>query len=74
MQEPENYANIREHIGHLIGRTIEDITQHDFDEWEESGSSYVQLLLSGGDYVKFFVGPDALEYSEPVRAEESDGR
>lgn len=60
---PPDYSNIRECIGHFIGRTIEDITQHDRDEFEESRRTYIQFLLSGGDYIKFFIGPDGFQYS-----------
>lgn len=61
---PADYSNIRECIGHFIGRTIEDITQHDADEFQETRRSYVQLLLSGGDTLKFFIGPDGFSHSE----------
>lgn len=47
----------------MIGRTIEDITQHDYDEFLETRRSYIQLLLSGGDYIKFFIGPDGFQHS-----------
>ena len=61
---PADYSNIRECIGHFIGRTIEDITQHDSEEFQETRRSYIQLLLSGGDYLKFFIGPDGFVHSE----------
>ena len=61
---PADYSNIRECIGHFIGKTIEDITQHDADEFQETRRSYIQLLLSGGDYLKFFIGPDGFVHSE----------
>ncbi len=60
---PPDCINIRECIGHFIGRTIEDITQHDRDEFEESRRTHIQFLLSGGDYIKFFIGPDGFQYS-----------
>lgn len=61
---PADYSNIRECIGHFIGRTIEDITQHDADEFEETRRSYVQFLLSGGDHITFYIGPDGFSHSE----------
>jgi len=61
---PADYSNIRECIGHFIGRTIEDITQHDSDEFLETRRSYVQLLLSGGDHLTFYIGPDGFSHSE----------
>lgn len=62
MEEP--YSNIRQLIGHMIGLTIIDITQHDADEFAEDGRSYVQILLSDGEYLKFYVGDDGFEHSE----------
>jgi hypothetical protein len=61
---PADYSSVRECIGHFIGRRIEDITQHDAEEWNETHRSYVQLLLEGGDYLKFYVGAHGFSYSE----------
>ncbi len=61
---PADYSNIRECIGHFIGRTIEDITQHDAEEFNETRRSYIQLMLSGGDHLTFYIGPDGFSHSE----------
>lgn len=53
--EEEVYSNIRQILGHAIGQTIVDITQHDRDEFDEDGYSYVMLMLSHGGYIKFFI-------------------
>ena len=59
----ETYSNIREILGHLIGRKLVEITQHDEDEFLEDGRSYVQLMFEDGDHIKFFVGDDGFSYS-----------
>jgi len=50
--EPD-YANIRNFLGHLVGKTLVDVTQHDEDEYLETQESYVMLLFDCGDTVKF---------------------
>lgn len=60
---PAEYSSIRECLGQFVGRTIEDITQHDADEFAETGRTYIQLLLSGGDYLKIYITPDGFEYT-----------
>jgi hypothetical protein len=47
-----SYVNIRELLGHLVGQTIIDITQHDQEEFQATGIQYVMIMLSGGDYFK----------------------
>lgn len=63
MSENENYSNIREILGHLIGKRIEDISQHDQEDFEVEGS-FVMLMLEGGDYLKFPIGDDGFDYSK----------
>lgn len=57
----ESYSNIREILGWAVGKRIEEITQHDEDEFKEEGS-YVMLMLEGGDYLKFPVGEAGFHY------------
>lgn len=68
----DDYSNIRSILGKFIGRTIEDITQHDREEFEETGKSYVQILVSGGDYIKFYVDDEGFCYSEDVAEERGE--
>jgi hypothetical protein len=60
--EPD-YANIRDFLGHLVGRTVVHVSQHDEDEFEQTQQAYVMLLFDCGDYVKFPVGEDGFSYS-----------
>jgi len=68
------YANIREILGELIGKRVEDVTQHDADEWAETKQSYIMLQFEGGVYVKFFIGDDGFCHncSEDDEEEEKD--
>ena len=59
----ETYANVREFIGHLIGKRIIDITQQDKDEWEESGQAYIMFMFDDGNYFKVFIGDEGIDYS-----------
>lgn len=61
--DPEEYSNIRQLLGHLIGRTVIDITQHDYEEFQETKQSYVMLMFDNGDYVKFSIGAEGFKYS-----------
>jgi hypothetical protein len=55
-------GNIREYLGHLIGQTIADVTQHDPDEYETDGA-FVDLLFQSGDSVRFYMGCDECGFS-----------
>lgn len=68
--EPDSYANIREYLGSLIGKRLMDVTQHDQEEWEEQGESYVCLMFEDGSSVKFPIGDHAFDLEGPV-AEDS---
>lgn len=70
---PAGYSNIRECLGHLVGCTIEDITQQDAEEWAETRRSYIQLLLSNGSYLKIYVGPYGFEYEGFSDEADEDG-
>jgi hypothetical protein len=62
MSEPnkddEPYVTIRDFLGHFIGQTIVDITQHDQEEFEEDGWSKVYLHMSNGETICFYIGGD----------------
>ncbi len=63
--DEEVYSNIRQILGHIIGQTVVDITQHDKDEFEENGRAYVMLMFDKGDYIRFYIGDDAFDHSGP---------
>lgn len=67
-----SFANIREIIGHFIGRTIVEITQHDRDEWDEYGEAYVQLHFQDGSHLKFWTEERGFSFYEPDEAEDDD--
>lgn len=52
-KEYEGYSTIRKVLGHMIGKRIVDVTQHDQEDWDERGESFIQLMLEDGSYVKF---------------------
>lgn len=53
MEEEEIHSNIRGILGWAVGKEILDITQHDKDDFSESGISFVFLSLSNGGFLKF---------------------
>jgi hypothetical protein len=59
------YATIRdkEFLGDLIGKRVVDITQHDEDEWSETGESYIMLMFEDGLFVKFPIGDDGFTHN-----------
>lgn len=57
-KEDGHYANIRDVIGHFIGKTVVDITQHDKEDWDMNGESFVYLLFNDGSGLKFPIGED----------------
>lgn len=59
----ENYANIREILGGLIGRRVVDITQHDLEDWKENQDCFVMLHFDDGYYVKFHVGEAGFDHN-----------
>lgn len=61
----EQFSTVRHYMGHLIGRRIVDLTQHDEDDWIESGKGFVMLLLEGGQWLKL-VQPEAIQYSNTL--------
>lgn len=52
------YVNIRELLGQFIGRTVVDITQHDEEEFQDDGSSYVALHFDNGATLTFDITAD----------------
>jgi hypothetical protein len=56
--DDERYVTVRDFLGHFIGQTIIDITQHDEEEFEEDGWSKVYLHMSNGESICFYIGDD----------------
>lgn len=67
MSEP--YANVREFMGGCIGQRVIDITQHDEDEFQEEGLSFVMLHFEDGTTVTFNVGDDGTIVVAPPEAD-----
>ena len=65
------YANIRdlEALGPLLGQRIVEITQHDKDEWQETGRAYVMLHFENGMSLKFWIGDDGFEILDVLEAD-----
>lgn len=63
------FSTVRHYLGHLIGRRIIDLTQHDEDDWIETGKGFVMLLLEGGQWLKL-VQPEAIQYSNTMCGQE----
>jgi len=75
----EPYANIREILGHLIGRTLIEITQHDKEDFLNGEDSFVELMFNDGNTLKFFAldsklykVPGAFCFSDPNGETEED--
>lgn len=62
--EPEIvYSNIRQILGLVIGKKLVDITQHDKDEFRETGQSYIQFHFEDGIYIKIPIGEDGFHHN-----------
>lgn len=61
----EPYSNIRELLGDFIGCCVVDITQHDEDEFKESGDCYVALHFDNGGTITFDITDDGGFHVEP---------
>lgn len=59
----ETFGNIRAILGKIIGTKVLDITQHDKDEFAETGQSYVQFHFDDGSYVKFPIGEEGFHHN-----------
>lgn len=66
MADEESYESVRnpEVLGGIIGATVVDVTQHDADEFKETGASYVALHFSNGITVTFPVGDEGFDIEE----------
>lgn len=58
----EVYSNIRDILGAVIGRKLIDITQHDEDQFKETGS-FIQLHFDDGSYLRFPIGEDGFDHN-----------
>lgn len=59
------WTNIRGVLGHMVGQKIIDITQHDSEEYEQDGKTYIMFMLEGGDYFKVFLSEEGFDCSMP---------
>lgn len=67
-------TTVRDILGHLKGRTIIEIVQHDPDDFERSGECYVEILLDDGSYVRFPIGDEGFMWGHPeLWTPETDG-
>lgn len=64
MPDDEAYSTIRDVLGWIVGQKVVDVTQHDAEEFQESGQSHVMLMFENGRTLKFFVGDDGFAYDE----------
>lgn len=62
----QEYVNIREYLGGLIGQRLVDISQHDEEEWERDKTSYICLIFEDGSSVKFHVEEHAMDLDGPI--------
>lgn len=60
----EGYATVRELLGCILGRTVVEVTQHDEDEFMETGQAYISMHFDNGTVVTFPVGEDPVEIEE----------
>lgn len=59
------YANIREHLGSLVGAQVLDVTQHDEADWLAGDPAYFMLMFSNGSVLKVEVWNDGrIKYME----------
>lgn len=59
----DTYANIREILSDFIGTKLVEVTQHDEDEFKETGLSYIALHFDNGKTMTFYTdgsGPEFL--------------
>lgn len=69
MSEP--YVNIRHFLGFAIGKRIEDITQHDEDEFHERGA-FIMLHVEGGGTIEFPIDDRPFVYNNPDGPDEPE--
>lgn len=54
------YANIREILGHLIGKKLLEITQHDESDVAEGKDNFIELMFENGHTLKVFLLDDVM--------------
>lgn len=60
-----HYASIRELLGHLVGHTVVDITQHDADDFARDGDAFVELLFDNGQSLRCHIGDEGIDLLDP---------
>lgn len=69
----ENDANIREILGDVIGARLIEVTQHDKEEFNETGLSYVALHFDNGLSLTFYTDGDGDDFLHIEDAANTDG-
>lgn len=64
-------VTIRDYIGDFIGHQILEITQHDPEEWEETGEMFVNLHFDDGRTLQFIVGEEGFHILTPDGEDDS---
>lgn len=72
-EHDEPYVNIRDILGPVVGKEVVAITQHDKDEYADTGDAYVELLFSNGFVVRFHVTDAGFDVESPDDADEASG-
>lgn len=60
----DNYSNVRDIFAEFIGQTVVDITQHDEQEWAETGEAYILLMFGNGATIKITVEEGNIELAD----------
>lgn len=61
-----SYANIREILGTMVGKTVGDVTQHgeeDYDPESETGA-FIRLMFTDGSVLHLPVGDEAVVFTD----------
>lgn len=71
MSDDNEYVNIRHHelLGPAIGAKIVDVSQHDEEEFKQTGESKIYLHLDNGMTLAFPVGDEGFEIMDHPSAE-----
>jgi hypothetical protein len=61
----DQYVNVREIFGGVIGQRVIEITQHDEEEFRTEGACYICLHFENGTTAKFPIGEAGFDLQEP---------
>lgn len=65
MTDDTIYSNIREILRPILGQRIVEITQHEQDEYHETGDAFVMLHFENGATLQFHIGDDGFDLDDP---------